>query len=69
MYRTTIGIHLGGACRFSPSCSEYAINAFRKHNFCNALVLVFKRLIKCRPGGSFGFDPVPICKQGEKNKL
>lgn len=58
-YRVFLGPHLGGSCRFEPSCSAYAHEAFEKYNFIQALSLTSKRLWACRPGGRFGFDPVP----------
>jgi hypothetical protein len=59
-YRTLGTNHLGGCCRFEPSCSAYALEAIRVHKSHKALWLISKRICKCRPGGSFGFDPVPI---------
>lgn len=59
IYRTVGTQFFGGNCRFTPSCSEYAQEAFHKHHFFCALKLTFKRLSKCHPFGSFGFDPVP----------
>lgn len=64
-YRVVGTTHLGGACRFTPSCSEYAVEAVHEHGFFSAIFLIFKRILKCRPGGSFGVDPVPPA-QGDK---
>ena len=47
------------ACRFIPSCSEYAVEALDRFGARKAVPLVVRRLGKCRPGGPFGFDPVP----------
>lgn len=58
LYRMALSPHLGGACRFSPSCSEYGVEAFRTHSFLKAIWLTFKRIMKCNPFGPFGFDPV-----------
>ena len=60
-YRTLGTTHMGGACRFTPSCSEYAVEAIKTHSFLFAIYLISKRVLKCRPGGTFGFDPVPTC--------
>jgi uncharacterized protein len=46
-------------CRFTPSCSEYAVQAFSIHGTRRGLGLVVRRLLRCRPGGPFGCDPVP----------
>lgn len=59
IYRNFFAGFLGGACRFSPSCSCYAQEAFLKHEPVRAIKLTASRLAKCRPGGPFGFDPVP----------
>ena len=48
------------ACyRFTPTCSQYALIAFRKYGFLKGFVLTAKRILRCRPGGPHGYDPVP----------
>ena len=46
-------------CRFTPSCSEYAIQALRKHGAIKGLWLIVKRISRCHPWGGSGYDPVP----------
>jgi putative membrane protein insertion efficiency factor len=58
-YRTLGTTHLGGSCRFEPSCSAYAVEALNTHHTHRALWLITKRVCKCRPGGPYGYDPVP----------
>ena len=48
-----------GLCRFNPSCSEYALQAIQTHGALRGSWLAFKRILRCNPWGSFGFDPVP----------
>lgn len=49
----------GGACKFYPSCSNYAVEAVTKHGARQGFVLAAKRLMRCRPFTKGGFDPVP----------
>jgi hypothetical protein len=49
----------GGACRFHPSCSNYAYEAVSKHGAQTGAVLALKRLLRCRPFTQAGYDPVP----------
>jgi putative membrane protein insertion efficiency factor len=51
--------HRSPACRFFPSCSGYALEALDRFGARKGLPLVLRRLVRCRPGGPFGFDPVP----------
>jgi len=51
-----------GCCRFSPSCSEYAIQALRQHGIFRGGWLSIKRILKCHPWGGMGFDPVPAAE-------
>ena len=47
-------------CRFYPSCSNYAMEAFTVHGFWRGLVLTARRLLRCRPFGPHGVDLVPV---------
>jgi uncharacterized protein len=49
----------GGACKFYPSCSNYAVEAVSKHGARQGIALAVKRLLRCRPFTPGGFDPVP----------
>jgi putative membrane protein insertion efficiency factor len=46
-------------CRFTPSCSQYAIDALATHGTARGLWLTVRRLLRCRPFGPSGWDPVP----------
>jgi len=48
-----------GGCRFQPSCSQYALEAYRKHNIFRATGLTVWRLLRCNPFFQGGHDPVP----------
>ena len=54
-------------CRFYPSCSNYAVEAFSVHGFWRALGLTAKRLLRCRPFGPHGVDLVPIPVRAEQH--
>ncbi len=58
-YRIVLSPWMGGACRFEPSCSDYAEQCLKNHRIDRAISFIFKRLIKCRPLGPFGLDPAP----------
>jgi putative membrane protein insertion efficiency factor len=59
-YRITLGPLLGGQCRFHPTCSQYALDAYRMHGPVRASVLTVRRLLRCHPFVKGGFDPVPL---------
>lgn len=46
-------------CRFSPTCSTYAIQAFEKRGFLIGMILTVGRIFRCQPFGRAGWDPVP----------
>ena len=46
-------------CRFTPTCSQYALQAFRKHGVIKGFYLTVKRILRCHPWGGHGYDPVP----------
>jgi len=52
-------------CRFTPSCSAYALEAVREHGALTGSALTAKRICRCHPWGDCGHDPVPkkICRQ------
>ncbi|MEA2679556.1 MAG: uncharacterized protein QOK03_1278 [Candidatus Binataceae bacterium] len=50
---------IGPACRFEPTCSDYAREAISRHGIVSGGRLALGRLLRCRPGGGWGPDPVP----------
>ncbi|PPR47664.1 MAG: putative membrane protein insertion efficiency factor [Alphaproteobacteria bacterium MarineAlpha5_Bin9] len=59
IYQLIISPYIKTNCRFLPTCSEYAIIAFKKHGIIFGFYLSFKRISSCHPLGNGGFDPVP----------
>lgn len=47
------------SCRFTPTCSQYGLEAFRKHGPVKGLILTVWRILRCNPWGGSGYDPVP----------
>lgn len=66
-YRSIGTTYLGGSCRFEPSCSQYAVECLHQHKFYAAIPLILSRVFRCRPGGSFGYDPVPKANYKKEN--
>lgn len=58
-YRRFISPLKPGCCRFTPSCSEYALEAFRTRSIPAAIILTVWRVLRCQPFGKGGYDPVP----------
>ena len=53
-------------CRHIPTCSNYAISAIEMYGPCKGTILAIKRILKCNPFGTKGYDPVPIIRRNEK---
>lgn len=47
------------SCRFTPTCSQYAVEALKKHGPLKGLYLAIRRILRCHPWGGHGYDPVP----------
>lgn len=58
-YQIAISPILPAACRYSPTCSQYTIEALRTHGLFKGGWLSAKRIISCNPWGGSGYDPVP----------
>ena len=58
-YRAFISPLTPPSCRFPPICSQYAIEALRKHGPFRGLALAVWRILRCNPWGGSGYDPVP----------
>jgi uncharacterized protein len=59
LYQYIISPLIPGACRFTPTCSEYSAEAIKKHGVIRGIFLGIKRIGKCHPWGGSGYDPVP----------
>lgn len=59
LYQMTLSRILPSSCRFTPSCSAYALEAYRKHGFVRGTGLATWRILRCNPFNKGGFDPVP----------
>ena len=59
LYKKFISPLLPPACRFTPTCSEYAMEAFEKRGFFAGMILTVWRILRCNPFCKAGYDPVP----------
>ena len=60
IYKYLISPFIPMACRFAPTCSEYAVEAIQIHGIFKGSFLGIKRILRCNPWGGSGFDPVPL---------
>lgn len=59
VYQICISPYLGPCCRFQPTCSQYAVEALRRHGPLRGSWLALRRILRCHPWGGSGYDPVP----------
>ncbi|MBO7492393.1 MAG: membrane protein insertion efficiency factor YidD [Bacteroidales bacterium] len=59
VYQWTLSPLIGRSCRYTPTCSNYGIEAIRKHGPIKGGWLTLKRILSCNPWGGSGYDPVP----------
>jgi uncharacterized protein len=59
LYQLIISPWLGPSCRFTPTCSQYGLEAFKKYGLFKGFWLTAKRIARCHPWGGHGYDPVP----------
>lgn len=67
VYKKAISPYLPHACRFTPTCSEYMMQAIQIHGLIKGLYLGIKRLLRCNPWGGHGYDPVPPKQSSQKH--
>ena len=58
-YQLCISPFTPPSCRFTPTCSQYALEALRKHGLFKGSWLALRRILRCHPWGGSGYDPVP----------
>lgn len=66
-YKRSISPLLPNACRFTPTCSEYAMEAIRKHGALKGTGLAIWRVLRCNPFCKGGYDPVPEPKKHKES--
>ena len=59
LYQLAISPWLGPSCRYTPTCSQYGIEALKKYGLIKGGWLTLKRIVSCNPWGGHGHDPVP----------
>ncbi|MHB1921895.1 MAG: membrane protein insertion efficiency factor YidD [Chitinophagaceae bacterium] len=59
IYQWCFSPWMGMKCRYVPTCSQYGIEALKKHGLFRGGIMTFKRILSCHPWGGHGYDPVP----------
>ena len=68
LYQLAISPWLPPACRYTPTCSAYAVDALREHGALRGTWLAARRVARCHPWGGFGWDPVPPAAQASEEQ-
>ncbi len=68
-YQITLSPLLPAACRFTPTCSHYALEAVARSGVLRGGWLAARRILRCHPFGRWGYDPVPEGGEGPKHRL
>jgi len=68
-YKVCISPFLGNNCRFYPTCANYALEAIDTHGVIKGSYLASKRILKCQPLHSGGYDPVPQKSCGDRHTV
>jgi len=58
IYQSVLSPFFGKSCRFEPTCSSYSIEVINQYGVVKGIILSIKRILKCHPWGSSGYDPV-----------
>ena len=66
-YQTAISPYTPSTCRYSPTCSNYTIEALKRHGLFYGGWMSIKRILSCHPWGGSGYDPVPNKIKKNKN--
>ena len=70
LYQASLGTFMGGHCRFSPTCSQYAIDALTAHGALRGSWMTVRRISRCHPLGGGGYDPVGLGRgAGAKGRI
>ena len=59
IYQNIISPLFPPTCRYTPTCSEYAIQSLKKYGLIKGVYLSIKRIVNCHPWGGSGYDPIP----------
>lgn len=65
LYKLLISPILPHTCRYTPTCSSYALGVLAKFGFFKGIFLTIRRLFRCTPNGDWGYDPVPLNIKGD----